>query len=301
MRTLLALIASAGLVGCVGSVDPGSNSPIIDDGSGVPETDNPAGADLTPAKKLFDDNVYDILKAKCGSDGCHAQAGTGGTITKFVATNKADGWTVATNYNALVGTYTTAAPVLAYPAALHKGASYTADEKTKIEAWLAKELELRQGQPQGPAQGETLSQAADRVMNQFAGCMKLEDFQATNMAAAWANINSNEGQCKRCHATGESSFIANQDAPTSFGVLSVKKMYFLQYFTVNLSGGATAAKVEPNQVSFLGVYNRTAPHLTHPTFPYPTNAGVTALKAFYDKTILNVQGGLCQPKALENF
>ena len=53
MRTLLALIASVSLVGCVGDVDsmgPG-DEPVND-----PQTsNNPAGGDLAAAKKKFDD------------------------------------------------------------------------------------------------------------------------------------------------------------------------------------------------------------------------------------------------------
>lgn len=305
MRNLFALlIASAGLVGCVGSIDPstGGGDPIVDDGHGTDS--NPAQADLTPAKQLFDSNVYPTLTAKCTGGACHSETATGSTLTRFVATNAADGWKTAVNYVALVGNFTTSAPILTKLANAHQGKTYTTAEKDKVVEWLAKEVELRNGQTNTPTQqGETLSQAADRVMSQFAGCMTLTDFQTANVAAAWANINTNEGQCKRCHANGESSFIANQDAPTAFGVISAKKMFWLQYFTVDLSQGAAAAKVITNKVSFQGVSNRQAPHTTHPAFPYPNNAGVTALNAFYDKTLANIANTTtpCAPKTLENF
>lgn len=301
MRNLLALlIASAGLVGCVGSVDP-PDTVDINDGN-TTTTNNPTGADLKAAQALFDANVYPTLSAKCSGAACHSETAVGSTLTRFVATSATNGWQVATGYVGLVGNFTTAAPILTKIANGHQGMSYTTDEKDKITAWLAKEVELRNGQTTPtPTGGETLSQAADRVMSQFAGCMTIADFQATNMAAAWANINSNEGQCKRCHVNGESSFIANADPASAFSVISAKKMFWLQYFTVDLSGGAAAARVTMNGVSFKGVSNRTAPHLTHPTFPYPNNAGVNALNAFYQKTQANIAAGGCQPKTLENF
>lgn len=301
MRNLLALlIASAGLAGCVGSVDP-PDMVDINDGN-TTTTNNPTGADLKAAQALFDANVYPTLSAKCSGAACHSETAVGSTLTRFVATAATNGWQVATGYVGLVGNFTTSAPVLTKVANGHQGASYTTAEKDKITAWLAKEVELRNGQTTPtPTGAETLSQAADRVMSQFAGCMTIADFQATNMAPAWANINSNEGQCKRCHVNGESSFIANADPASAFSVISAKKMFWLQYFTVDLSGGAAAARVTMNGVSFKGVSNRTAPHTAHPTFPYPNNAGVTALNAFFQKTQANIAAGGCQPKALENF
>lgn len=298
MRNLLALIASVGLIGCVGSVDPPIGGDIDPDTNTGP---NPAGSDLTEAKRLFDANVFPTLTAKCSGGACHSETAQGSTLTRFVATDVTKGWETAINYTGLVGNFTTSAPVLTRVEPGHKGVTYTQDEKDKIVTWLAKEVELRNGQPNTPAQpgGETLSQAADRVMSAFAGCMTLANFQAANMATAWANLQSNEGQCKRCHANGESMFIANENSSIGFTVISSKKMFWLQYFTVDLTGGAAAAKVVPNKVSFAGVYNRQVPHAAHPTFQYPNNNGVTALQKFYDTTIANLGTG-CLPKTLEN-
>jgi hypothetical protein len=303
MRTLFALIASAGLVGCVGSVDPAD--PIIDDGSGTPDVDNPAGNDLAPAKKLYEDNVHDIMALKCGATACHAETGTGGTVTKFVAAEKSRGWSVATNYTTLVGGYTTAAPVLTLIEAGHKGITYDTAEKDKITAWLAKELELRQGQPNEPQQpgGETLSQAADRVMSKFAGCMTLTNFNATNMANAWGNLTAqNNQQCRDCHNNGGEGFTASDQASIMFPAISTRKMHFLQYFTVDLTKGAAEAKVIINLVSFRGVALGQDPHREHPRFNPDNNQGMTALRAFYDRTMTAVNTpGACEPKPLQNF
>jgi hypothetical protein len=297
MRNLFALIASVGLIGCVGSVDPPSGE--IDPGTNVGP--NPTMADLTEAKRLFDQNVFPTLTAKCSGGACHSETAQGSTLTRFVATDASKGWETAINYTGLIGNFTTSAPILTRVEPAHKGVSYDQAEKDKIVAWLAKEVELRNGQPNEPVKpgGETLSQAADRVMSAFAGCMTLANFQTANMAQAWANLQSNQGQCRVCHTSGDGGFIANTSANIAFTVISSKKMYWLQYFTVDLTGGAAAAKVIPNKVSFTGVYNRQVPHAAHPTFQYPNNAGVTALQTFYDATVATLGSG-CLPKTLEN-
>ncbi|HWO21272.1 MAG TPA: hypothetical protein VNO30_21030, partial [Kofleriaceae bacterium] len=204
-------------------------------------------------------------------------------------------------YTAFVGNFTNAAPVLTKIDAGHKSLTYTTAEKEKIVAWLSKELELRNNTgPTMPGQ-DSPSTVVDKLMSQFAGCMKLTDFQAANMAGAWANLQSGDGACKRCHTNGGEGFIANENATAMFGVVSTKKMFWLQYFTIDLiTNGVAGAKVIPNTVSFQGVCNRQAPHAGHPTFPCTANAGLTAQKSFYDKTMANITAGGCAPKPLEN-
>ena len=304
MRTLLALIASVSLVGCVGDVDsmgPG-DEPVND-----PQTsNNPAGGDLAAAKKKFDDNVYPLLNMKCSGGACHSQAGTGGSVTKFVATLASDGHKVATEYTALVGNFTaSAAPVLTMiKGGTHKGATYAAAEEAKIVEWLDAEVTARNVNPSQPPPtgGETLSQATERVLSAFAGCMQYTDFQTANMANAWGNLTAtNNQQCENCHATGGEGFIASRNSQFFYDVVSTKKYFFLQYFTVDLTQGAAAAKVVMNQASFIGVSNGQDPHREHPRFNATQNQGMTALTQFYNATMARVgQTGLCAPKPLQN-
>lgn len=305
MRTLLALIATVGLVGCVGDVD--SMDPAGEDPVNPPQdTNNPAGGDLAAAKKLFDDNVYPIINASCGAAACHAQNGTGGTVTKFVATNAADGHKVATEYTALVGNFTaSAAPILTYvKGGTHNGVNYTTDQEAKIVEWLDAEVTARNVNPNNPPpqSGETLSQATERVLSAFAGCMQYTDFQQANMANAWGNLNTqNNQQCENCHATGGEGFIASRQSQFMYDVVSTKKYFFLQYFTVDLTQGAAAAKVVINQASFIGVANGQDPHREHPRFNATNNQGMTALTQFYNATMTRVgTAGLCAPKPLQN-
>lgn len=298
--SLLAAIATVDLMGCIGSVEQGGNPLETGDGDGNDNGDNPAGGDLTAAKQLFDTTVYAIISAKCTGSACHAETSQGATLTRFVATDPAQGWQTATNYQALVGNFTpTAAPILTkLPAGIpHQGVSYTADETTKITAWLTKELELRNGQPNQPTTPgqESLAQASERVLAEFAGCMTLADFQAANMAEDWGDMNAqNNQQCENCHATGGEGFVASRQEAFMWNVFSNRKYYFLQYLTVDLLGGASAAKVIINETSFRGVATAQAPHQEHPTFNAgPNSQGMQALQQFYDLVVARKTAGMC--------
>jgi hypothetical protein len=305
MRMLLTLIASAGLVSCVGDISGQSNitDPTND---GNDNGDNPAGSDLTAAKQLFDQNVYSIVNAKCSGGGCHSETATGTTLTRFVATDAARGWEVAVGYTALVGNFSpSAAPILTMiKPGTHKGVTYTPDQETKITEWLNKEVELRNGQTPTPpgGGGETLSQATERVLSAFAGCMTLENFQQTNMAQAWGGMRAqNNQECENCHNFGDQGFIASQQTQLMFDVVSTKKMFFLQYLTVDLTKGAAQAKVIINTVSFQGVATGQDPHREHPRFNATNNQGMTALTNFYNRTMERVNTpGLCAPRPLQN-
>jgi hypothetical protein len=296
--SLLAAIATVGLVGCIGSVEQGGNPLETGDGDGNDNGDNPAGGDLTAAKQLFDTNVFGILSAKCTGSACHAETSQGATLTRFVATDPAKGWQTATNYQALVGNFTaTAAPIITkVKPGTHQGIVYTPDEETKITAWLSKELELRNGQTVPTTPGaETLAQASERVLAEFAGCMTLTEFQAANMAEEWGDMNAqNNQQCENCHATGGEGFVASQNEAFMWNVFSNRKYYFLQYLTVDLLGGPAAAKVIMNETSFRGVATAQAPHQEHPTFNAGLNSqGMVALKNFYDSVMAKKTAGTC--------
>lgn len=303
--TLLAALAMVGLVGCVGGVESTGGDPLgSPDGDGNDNGDNPAGSDLTAAKQLFDSNVYTIVSAKCSGGACHSETASGSTLTRFVATDATRGWTVATNYAALVGNFaSSAAPILTKIKAGHQGKTYTPTEEANITAWLNKEVELRNGQTTPPPSGgETLSAATERVLSEFAGCMSKTNFDTANMANAWGNMTAqNNEQCRDCHVTGGFGFIASDVSQPFYNVVSTKKYYFLQYLTVDLTGGPAAAKVIVNETSFKGVSTGQDPHREHPRFNSTNNAGMTALKAFYDSTMARKAAGTCDPpRALTN-
>lgn len=296
-KTLLAAIAMASLVGCVGGIEQGSDPLTSPDGDGNDNGDNPAGSDLTAAKTLFDTNVYGIIMAKCSGGACHSDTASGATLTRFVASDATKGWSTATNYQSLVGNFTpTAAPILTKLSTPHNGLAYSSDEVTKITTWLTKEVELRQGQTTPtPTGAESLTQASERVLAEFSGCMTLDDFKTANMAQAWGNMNAqNNQQCENCHATGGEGFVASRNETFMWTVFSERKYFFLQYLTVDLLGGAPAAKIIMNQTSFKGVSGGLAPHAEHPTFNSgPNSQGMQALKKFYDSVMAKKTAGTC--------
>ncbi|MBA3457700.1 MAG: hypothetical protein H0T42_31750 [Deltaproteobacteria bacterium] len=303
------MLASIGLVGCVGGIESGGGADPLDspDGDGNDNGDNPAGSDLSEAKALFDTGVFPTIAMKCSTNACHSESATGTTLTRFVANDAARGWQIAVGYTALVGNFaTSAAPILTMvKPGTHKSVTYTTDEETKITAWLDKELELRNGQPSQPVTTgvESLSQATERVLSKFAGCMQLTDFTATNMADAWGNLQAQGNQeCKNCHNNGGEGFIASDNEPQFYGVVSTKKYYFLQYLTVDLTMGAAMAKVIINKTSFKGVAEGLDPHREHPRFNDEVNEGMTALQAFYDRTMarVNTTPSICEPVTLQN-
>ena len=309
---LLTAIAAFGLVGCVGGISSEGADPLDSpDGDGNDNGDNPAGADLSAAKALYDTTVHTIMEAKCSGGACHAENATGATLTRFVALDATKGWQTATNYTALVGNFAaSAAPILtkvkAGGVAGHQGKTYTPDEESKITAWLNKEVELRNGQvappPNQPPGVETLSQATERVLSEFAGCMTKTDFDAANMAQAWGGLQAqNNQECDNCHANGAEGFVASRLSTQFWNIFSVKKYYFLQYMTVDLTQGAAAAKVVINTTSFRGVATAQDPHREHPTFNATNNQGMNALNQFYNATMAKKTAGTCgAPRPLMN-
>ncbi len=314
MKTLLSLIASVGLVGlvnlggCVGGIEedgPPVQPTLPPDGDGNNNGDNPAGGDLSEAKALYDSGVYGVVKAKCTAGACHLENQLGGSVSKFVAIDATSGWQMATNYSAVVGIYDAAsAPVLTKIApANHYGITYTPVEITGITAWLNKEIELRNGQPGGtdPVTGtETLGAAAERVLQQFAGCMNIDDFRVANFADAWGNLGSGEGDCKVCHENGGEGYIATDQETKFFQRLTKNKWEFLMYFTPDLTEGAVGATMRENRASFYGVAEGLDPHREHPRFNAGDNSqGIIALKQFTVLTAARVLAGGCAPGNLQ--
>ncbi|MGE0549273.1 MAG: hypothetical protein AB7O24_20305 [Kofleriaceae bacterium] len=293
----LALIAGASCL-------PGLESPVNPTDGGGLDSPSPS-VDLAAAKKLFDDNVYSIVAGKCSGPACHSETAMSATLTRFVASDPNRGWELATSYTPLVGSFEPAsAPILRKLATAHYGIAYSGDETTKITEWLDKELELRMDNPLPPGE-ESLAQASERVLGEFAGCMTVANFQTSNMAEAFGGLRSeNNTLCDNCHATGGYGFIASRAEQFFYDVISRKKYFLLHYVTVDTTGGAAAAKVVVNTNAFFGVANGEDPHREHPRFPCARpdcdNEGMRALRQFYDLTMAAKAAGGCAPKMLEN-
>lgn len=305
MRISLALIASLGLVGCVGGLESTGGPTDNPDpgGTGGGTVDEDAAAQ---AKRLFEENVHPIATRQC--IGCHSSTGPVNNVTGFVSSNLQDAYATAVGYQAVVGTWTPdGAPILTKitgdnKTPSHQPLAYSNDEINKITEWLNKELEARGAGTGGPTGPESAGQATTRLLNEWSGCMTQQNFEAADMRN-WGNVNTNEGQCKTCHAGAEYGFVASNISNNFFNVITEDKYYMLQYFAVDLSLGVAAAKIIVNDRSFEGVGNRLAPHQQHPGFNPQNNNGYAALQAFYTSTMAAktaAPNGVCGPTKLLN-
>ena len=188
---LLAVVAAAGLMGCVGGIDMPSTPPEQGVGGGG------SGSAAVAARKSFDDNVYAIISGKCV--GCHSSSGPVGNITGFVAPSATDGYVTATGYQALIGDWTpTGAPILTKIAAGHNAQTYSDTDKSKIIDWLNLELSARAGGNVTPVQPgeESPADATVRLTKEWSGCMTLANFQAAKMTN-WGTMRANNSEIGR--------------------------------------------------------------------------------------------------------
>jgi hypothetical protein len=298
MRTFLAVIASLGLVACVGGIEQPTDTQDPPPG-GVGD-----GGDAN-AKQLFEDNVYPIISNLCV--GCHNSTGPSGNVTGFVSTSLDNAYVTTTGYQAVVGNWTPdGAPIIQKimsdnKTPSHQPITYSTDQLNKITEWLNAELTAR-GAGTGPTGTETPGQVTQRLLEEWSGCMTQDNFEAADMRQ-WGNVNTNEGQCKTCHNQGEYGEIASNTSTLFFPTITQDKYYMLQYFSVDLSQGVENAKIIMNDKSFDGVGNGLPPHQQHPRFNPTNNNGYRALQAFYTSTMnakLAAPGGVCGPSKLLN-
>jgi hypothetical protein len=291
---LLAVVAAAGLVGCVGGIDTPPTSPPPEGVGG-----GGSGSAAVAARKSFDDNVYAIISGKCV--GCHSAAGPVGNITGFVAPQASDGYVTATGYQALIGNWTPdGAPILTKIAAGHNAQSYSDPEKSKIVDWLNLELAARAGGNTTVTPGEeTPADATTRLTKEWSGCMTLANFQAAKMTN-WGTMRANNSACQTCHDLGEYGQIASQADNPFFTVISTNKYYMAQYFSVDLSAGVKTGKIIINTRSFTGVGQGLPPHLEHPRFNLTNSTGLAALTTFYNTTAALRDQGKCGAPTLTN-
>ena len=295
MRTLLlAAIASAGLVGCVGALDSGSGTdPTTPTGPPPGPDPSPTGQPSDTARELFNANVYPILAAQCS--GCHNAtapvAGAPGFLDPTTPTQDAyKAWQTITAVPAAVGSFTTSANVLALPLSGHNGTSYTMAEQTSVTDWLAAEAAWRAG-----GGGTTTVD----LLQQWSGCMTLTNFNTAKMADSWADqVETSEGYCNVCHVNGYMGMIATQQATDMFTALSTNRNYLITYFAVDTT--VTPNAVVMNTLGFKAMSDGQVPFSSHPEFNATTNAGLTALQTFYTSTQASLTAGTCLAGTLTN-
>jgi hypothetical protein len=133
---------------------------------------------------------------------------------------------------------------------------------------------------------------ATALLKTWSGCMSLANFQTATMATSWGNMSSSSNQrCTDCHQLGGQGFMASLDEAVYFQVLTTQKYQLLKYFSVDVA----AAKVIINTASFK---NAGVTLADHPHFNPDVNAGMTALKQFYDLTVARKAANQCDPSRL---
>lgn len=309
---LLAAIASVGLLagtGCLSQPAGGTGSPGTPDarepGGGTP--DAPVGAP-TNAKPQFLSTVFPALDAKCTL--CHQPGGL--SVVAFMAAGDGDStYSAIEGYNEIVaGEFDKLyAPMLLNVTgpgkiADHAAVDYTPAEIAAIESWLDAELVARAPAPGGgptpdaaPGGGPLNPGAVSRALIQeWSGCMNLDEWNAENVAQQWADKGSDEGTCLKCHINGQSSFIATRDSERMFTVLTTNKYYMLGYFSVDVTDLANA-KMVINSEFLDRVGNGDFPYIEHPQFAI-NGPALEALTRFYDLTMARKLAGTCAPPVI---
>lgn len=152
------------------------------------------------------------------------------------------------------------------------------------------------GGGRGPDAGVTpVGPTADDLTREWSGCMTLDHFQLANMTA-WGSLVAGTGQdCASCHGTGFEGFFADRDATAMFNAITTTKQFLLNYFSPDVANH----KMIVNQTIFQAVASGQPPFQGHPTFNPTNNAGMTALRSFYDVTSLQQQSHTCDPPRLQ--
>lgn len=139
-----------------------------------------------------------------------------------------------------------------------------------------------------PVTGKT----ADQLTREWSGCMTLDNFNLANMATAWGNLAATNGQaCSSCHGTGLEGFLVDRDASTMFTAISTMKGFLLMYFSPDV----TNQKMIVNESIFQAVAAGQGGFAGHPPFEPKNNAGMTALRSFYNVTYTRQQANMCDP------
>jgi hypothetical protein len=135
----------------------------------------------------------------------------------------------------------------------------------------------------------------EAMIREWSGCMTLDHFRLAGMNTAWGSMPATNGQaCSSCHGTGFEGFYADRDEAAMFKAITSVRQFLLQYFTIDPAG----QKMVVNTAVFQAVGTGQPPHQGHPPFNPTNNAGMTALRSFYDVTSLQQQAHTCDPPRL---
>jgi hypothetical protein len=280
MRHLFAVVLLFA-VGCVGAVG--------EEGMGGDDDPNP-DPNGKMGQTVYVRDVHPAMN-RCSGGACHSVGAVSGALGKFYEMDGAAGYAKIVGAPTIIGeggqAFSSVAPILTKIQAGHQGVTYSPDETTKITAWLALEVEERKDGT-GPV---TPTVNPKEVLKTFSGCLTIADFNTAQMAQKWSALAaSNNQKCLNCHQAGGDGFIVNANADLMFKVMTENSAYMLKFFSVDTS--VTPAKVVVNTGSFT---NAGVTIVAHPRFDPTNNAGMIALKAFYDLAAAKQLAGTCSP------
>lgn len=177
---------------------------------GSTSTDTSTGTDATPsARDMFIQKVYPSLNDTCSD--CHSGSPTGVPGPQLF-TDTAEG--TYTYLDTQTDYITLPDNSVLYLHALqpHTGPAYTSEQASLVKTWLDAEAEARGltgtgAGGGGPTGGMTLAGA----VQQFGGCMALDDWTANNLQQI-QNTQVDGGQrCRDCHSSGQNNAWLNGD------------------------------------------------------------------------------------------
>lgn len=277
LLTSISILLAAGCIGSVGDENPGGDG----DGDG-----DGGGGGNKMGKAVYKRDVHPIMN-RCSGGACHETTAASAALSKFYSADADVSYDAASKSATLVGTFSSIAPIITKIEAGHQNQTYSADDKTKILNWLSVETADRMdGNTPPPVDPKVL-------LREWSGCMSLENFNAANMTQAWATLGADDlRKCLNCHNGGVDGFLISANAQQFFDGMSQQAEFLLKYFSVNTNEN----KVVVNTGSF------TTANLiqNHPSFPAATNAGMTALQAFYTSTAARKAAGGCDPARLKD-
>jgi hypothetical protein len=277
--------------GCVGEFEPMAGGGIAEpDGDADADTGTGGGGGGAPgggggnAEAAFQE-AFPFIKATCGANGagCHASVNS----PQFVSDGNSYGALMAQQSALFPGFNSATAKIVTYGATIpHAGGStfYAAGGSDAVAAWLAAEKTAAESGG-GPGAG-----GGGDLVAQWSGCMELADWEADQVAQAWANKNSGDGNCEQCHNLGEEGFVASDQSARMFESVSTRTFFLGDYFAVDAAGAAMVI----NSELLAKVGRREAGYLTHPNFNLdPNENAMVRLTSFYNKTKARMDAGQC--------